>query len=257
MKPHSRRQSSDHPADVQNLARLAALVRREVLGLTPRRWFPTPGIAIVVGCLFCVMGALSDGGFTFAGLFVSSGVVLVWLGLSALDKKVRAAFDGNDDDLRAAVAASRRYNSLANQLSAALHAVHDGDADRCPPNTLAALETILRRAANARSHYYSPRLALSILSAMEHLATAREMSTFEWIAQSPATDPPAERLRAAARHCIAAVHARMEREREGETLLRAAAPTETGTLLRPAHGDTDTDPGLLLRPARDEERPVR
>jgi hypothetical protein len=97
---------------------------------------------------------------------------------------------------------------------------------------------------------HDPNLARAVLRALEQVGDERAVPSVRRVAEARCSSPKLEALQREARECLAALNARLERERPGKTLLRPAAAPETPAelLLRPACGAGETDADKLLRP---------
>lgn len=97
-------------------------------------------------------------------------------------------------------------------------------------------------------------LILAILKAFAQVGGSKELPHVEKLLES-GTFHPESQIIEAAKACLPLLQERAERERQSQTLLRAAsAPDDPSqVLLRPAHGVSETDPNLLLRPSAPEE----
>jgi hypothetical protein len=89
---------------------------------------------------------------------------------------------------------------------------------------------------------------LALLAGLEALGTADTIRHIEPIVSNKAPSEQYARIEQAAWQTLDAIHARMEAEREGRTLLRPASEP-TNSLVRPAGGPAEAAPESLLRPS--------
>ena len=96
----------------------------------------------------------------------------------------------------------------------------------------------------------SPDFTAAALKAVEQIGDDRFLETVRNWAQGKGGARKSPQLRDAAAACQPLLEARVERQKAGKTLLRAASanPADTGSLLRPAESGT-IEPETLLRPA--------
>lgn len=108
----------------------------------------------------------------------------------------------------------------------------------------------LAQALTQRSdkHVYETerKFAVAVLKAWEQVGTSKVAPVVEHLAKTAKN----EEVRQAAQACLPFLQARVEQERNEQTLLRATTPPEcvAGELLRPAAERSETAPLQLLRP---------
>jgi hypothetical protein len=126
------------------------------------------------------------------------------------------------------------------------------DADR---NTLIAHQETLRQALRPYHEVYfdsPPDLDFlhAVLHALEVVGTEEAAVEVEALANSPTRFSTRRPVVAAAKEAAGNIHARLEREKPGQNLLRAAEANGE-VLLRPASGTADGVGQELLRPVED------
>ncbi len=101
---------------------------------------------------------------------------------------------------------------------------------------------------------FDDRIRLEAIRLMETADTRRELTVLQSIAEGNAKWKPSPEMILAAVHILPVVRERINRQEQGETLLRGSSrPESIDTLLRPASGVFDLRQAELLRPTSQED----
>lgn len=101
---------------------------------------------------------------------------------------------------------------------------------------------------------FDDRIRLEAIRLMETADTRRELTVLQSIAEGNAKWKPSPEMILAAVHILPVVRERINRQEQGETLLRGSSrPESIDTLLRPAWGVFDLRQAELLRPTSQED----
>ena len=142
-------------------------------------------------------------------------------------------------------------------LTRLLPRLQAGDAPLLKESQRAVLRNVLTTTGNANSPKDADvDFTLAILKAFETVGDWKSAPQVKRLAE-PANP---KRIRAAAMECLPTLEALAEKQKPGETLLRASSAMEAASvspeaLLRPATPTQDTAPDTLLRPSGELSKP--
>jgi hypothetical protein len=102
-----------------------------------------------------------------------------------------------------------------------------------------------------------PDFLVALLDVLERVGDAEALERVEKLAACAVTTANGERVQAAAQKCLPLLRLRVQTQEVSSTLLRAAGTDGmgSGSLLRPAHEESDSAPEQLLRAVRPHREP--
>jgi hypothetical protein len=138
---------------------------------------------------------------------------------------------------------------IAQNLTRALEPMQATDAILVNLSMRKDLYRALIMCGTSKSTFYSPGLAKALLHALAFVGDKQAMDYIDHIAQVGFVDTFHESVCVAAVHSRDVIRERLERERQGETLLRPAQYSPADTLLHPINAGNVVASQDLLRPA--------
>lgn len=142
----------------------------------------------------------------------------------------------------------RRLHRQSVALTGYLKTVRAEDRPEFLPCHVEEVARVVVHAADPRSPVFDVGLAYVLIETLEIVGSAEALPVLDALCCPPQEERLPESLHAAAARAARAIRNRIERERVGETLLRAAPAVESDSMLRPAQSGDETGTELLLRP---------
>jgi hypothetical protein len=140
--------------------------------------------------------------------------------------------------------------AIARNLIQALEPMKSTDAHLVNAAVRSDLYYALVECGGPKSTFYSPGLAKALLRVLAFVGDKQAMDYINYIAEMGIVDTFHESVCTAAVHSRDAIRERLERERQGEKLLRPAQKSLEDTLLHPVNGGNGMASQDLLRPAQ-------
>jgi hypothetical protein len=126
------------------------------------------------------------------------------------------------------------FQELATALRATLSALRPADADGLSLRARSDLVSVLNYTSDSRTAFYSPRVAISVLGALEVVGRGDALPIVRRLAVSTPNDVRQEPVIAAARKCLSVLADRVVQTRSGLLLLRSSRkPTAQDQPARP------------------------